>query len=119
MMKNVASSKGVNHFHKNGLLEQFLEVEHCECEPKAVTVNKESLDLIRDAVSSYMVGGVYSSYGHAIVGDHLQIWLSEGNDKVKGWNPAQLRRTKSAFEDCVETLTKEILESYDNPITIS
>lgn len=118
LMNPVTSPKAVRHIHSNGLLQQFLDVEHCECEPKAVTVPKESLDLIRDAVSSYMEDGVYSSFDHAIVGDNLEVWLTKGTSKTDKFKQSNLRKTRKAFEEAVTKLTNDVIESYDNPITI-
>ena len=118
VVRAMNSAKSVEHFHSHGILHQFLDVEHCECEPKAVTVSMESMNLIRDALSSYMEDGVYSSFNHAIVGDNLEVWLTKGTSKTNEFNPAQLRKTRKNFEGAVSKLTNDVIESYDNPINI-
>jgi len=115
---SMKSAKSVEHFHSQGILQEFLDVEHCECKPKEVSVPRESMKLIRDALASYMEGGVYSSFDHAIVGDELQVWLTKGIAKTGRFNPSQLRKTRKAFDSAVRTLRAEVLESYENPITI-
>lgn len=118
IVRSMKSAKSVEHFHSQGILQEFLDVEHCECKPKEVSVPRESMNLIRDALSSYMEGGVYSSFNHAIVGDELQVWLTKGTVQTRRFNPAQLRKTRKAFDDAVTILKTELLESYDNPINI-
>ena len=76
------------------------------------------MNLIRDALSSYMEDGVYSSFNHAIVGDNLEVWLTKGTSKTNEFNPAQLRKTRKNFEGAVSKLTNDVIESYDNPINI-
>lgn len=123
LIGSVHSSEAIPLLHERGILSEFLDVEECTCPPKKVEVSYYQLckikKTIRSAVGSYVHDGITPGFRHAVVGDSLQVWLTDDTSNTQDLEKSKLRKTVKAFDDAVSKSWLNLVDSYEGEYDIT